>query len=248
MSTHTIVSGFSKLTRDERIQWLARQTKDAGELSNYVYLAAGWNLLVEIGITLGIDLDKPTRARKVGNEFEGLFGKPTRPQTAQAKVEKDQSVLYGRSHEFLLPDIHREKGMHCIDCHGPDEVKADASKHPPQHDAVKVRCETCHGTNSRAPTGLELRAEDPRAEELIKKNQLNPDSFPLASICSIITSFISLQAWTKASLMTLSARSATACASVLITARPSSCNFCLSIVKTLFPGIRVGLAGRPFRY
>lgn len=32
MSTHTIVSGFSKLTRDERIQWLARQTKDAGEL------------------------------------------------------------------------------------------------------------------------------------------------------------------------------------------------------------------------
>ena len=45
--------------------------QDAGELSNYVYLAAGWNLLVEIGITLGIDLDKPTRARKVGNEFEG---------------------------------------------------------------------------------------------------------------------------------------------------------------------------------
>ena len=111
----------------------------------------------------------------VGNEFEGLFGKPARPQTAQAKVEKDQSVLYGRSHEFLLPDIHREKGMHCIDCHGPDEVKADASRHPTQHDAVKIRCETCHGTNSRAPTGLELRAEDPRAEELIKKNQLNPN-------------------------------------------------------------------------
>ena len=111
----------------------------------------------------------------VGNEFEGLFGKAARPQMAQAKINKDESVLYGRSHEFLLPDIHREKGMHCIDCHGPDEVKADASKHPTQHDAVKIRCETCHGTNTKAPTGIELRAEDPRAEELIKKNQLNPN-------------------------------------------------------------------------
>lgn len=35
----------------------------------YVELAAGWNLLVETGIKLGIDLDKPERARKVGNEY-----------------------------------------------------------------------------------------------------------------------------------------------------------------------------------
>ncbi|MFT5328835.1 MAG: glucosamine--fructose-6-phosphate aminotransferase (isomerizing), partial [Planctomycetaceae bacterium] len=28
-----------------------------------------WNVLVEVGIALGIDLDKPERARKVGNEF-----------------------------------------------------------------------------------------------------------------------------------------------------------------------------------
>jgi glucosamine--fructose-6-phosphate aminotransferase (isomerizing) len=44
---------------------------DAGELSPYVYLCAGWNLLVEIGLASGIDLDKPTRARKVGNELIG---------------------------------------------------------------------------------------------------------------------------------------------------------------------------------
>jgi glucosamine--fructose-6-phosphate aminotransferase (isomerizing) len=34
-----------------------------------IELCAGWNLLVEIGLHLGIDLDKPERARKVGNEF-----------------------------------------------------------------------------------------------------------------------------------------------------------------------------------
>jgi glucosamine--fructose-6-phosphate aminotransferase (isomerizing) len=41
----------------------------AGELTPYVYLCAGWNVLVEIGMALGINLDKPERARKVGNEL-----------------------------------------------------------------------------------------------------------------------------------------------------------------------------------
>ncbi len=44
---------------------------DAGDLSGFVQLAAGWNLLVEAGMTLGINVDKPERARKVGNEFVG---------------------------------------------------------------------------------------------------------------------------------------------------------------------------------
>ncbi len=35
----------------------------------YLQLLACWNLLVEVGIALGIDLDKPTRARKIGNEY-----------------------------------------------------------------------------------------------------------------------------------------------------------------------------------
>lgn len=42
---------------------------DGGKMSAYVELAAGWNLLVDIGLDLGIDLDKPVRARKIGNEF-----------------------------------------------------------------------------------------------------------------------------------------------------------------------------------
>ena len=41
----------------------------AGEMTPYIYLCAGWNFLVEIGVQLNINLDKPQRARKVGNEF-----------------------------------------------------------------------------------------------------------------------------------------------------------------------------------
>ena len=42
---------------------------NAGHYQNYVELAAGWNILVETGIALGVQIDEPIRARKVGNEF-----------------------------------------------------------------------------------------------------------------------------------------------------------------------------------
>lgn len=47
------------------------QIPDAGDLSVFAQIAAGWNLLVETGLRLGVNLDKPVRARKVGNEFTG---------------------------------------------------------------------------------------------------------------------------------------------------------------------------------
>ncbi|QDU94770.1 glucosamine--fructose-6-phosphate aminotransferase [Lignipirellula cremea] len=47
------------------------QIPDLGDLSPFIQMAAGWNILVETGIQLGVDLDKPERARKVGNEYAG---------------------------------------------------------------------------------------------------------------------------------------------------------------------------------
>ena len=45
------------------------QIPSAGDLDEFVQMAAGWSILAEVGLSLGIDLDKPERARKVGNEF-----------------------------------------------------------------------------------------------------------------------------------------------------------------------------------
>lgn len=42
---------------------------DAGQYAEYIQLTAGWNILVETGVSLNINLDKPVRARKVGNEY-----------------------------------------------------------------------------------------------------------------------------------------------------------------------------------
>ncbi|HEX3007735.1 MAG TPA: hypothetical protein VHO90_08990 [Bacteroidales bacterium] len=46
---------------------------DGGIYRNYLELAMGWNMLTEIGIEMGINLDKPVHARKIGNEFASLI-------------------------------------------------------------------------------------------------------------------------------------------------------------------------------
>jgi len=56
---------------DENTIFPTIKVDDVGELQNYVYLAAGWNILIEVGVRLGVNLDKAERARKVGNEFVG---------------------------------------------------------------------------------------------------------------------------------------------------------------------------------
>jgi glucosamine--fructose-6-phosphate aminotransferase (isomerizing) len=56
---------------DEETIFPTIKVPDIGELSTYVYLAAGWNILVDTGVSLNINLDKPQRARKVGNEYLG---------------------------------------------------------------------------------------------------------------------------------------------------------------------------------
>ncbi|MFP4426553.1 MAG: SIS domain-containing protein [Spirochaetaceae bacterium] len=56
---------------DRETQFPTIRVAEAGVDAPYLQLLAGWNLLVEIGLATGIDLDKPERARKVGNEFQG---------------------------------------------------------------------------------------------------------------------------------------------------------------------------------
>ncbi len=61
----TIIAVASRDTRFPTIR-----IPESGYYQNYVELAAGWNILVETGIALGINLDKAERARKVGNEYK----------------------------------------------------------------------------------------------------------------------------------------------------------------------------------
>ena len=171
------------LTRDRAIQGVIKEKgEDISDRFTAKYAAnslnnkRGYPLVHRFTVAIpSVQCEHCHNNNGVGNEFEGLFGMPARPKPFRSQIESDDPVLYGRKHEFLLPDIHREKGMHCIDCHGIEEVKADANQYPTLYEAVQVRCETCHGSNSKGPEGYMLVAADPRAEELLTKNKLNPN-------------------------------------------------------------------------
>ncbi len=45
-----------------------------------------------------------------------------------------------------LPDIHAERGMHCIDCHTKHDVHGDGHLYSDTLNQIEIRCEDCHGT------------------------------------------------------------------------------------------------------
>ncbi len=110
----------------------------------------------------------------VGGEFEGLLAKPARPRSVPKSISDEKPVLYGKEHQFLVPDIHREKGMHCIDCHIGDEMKPEIEPEG-LRSAVQIRCTDCHGTSTKLPEGLLLIGSDSRTKKLLKKANLNPN-------------------------------------------------------------------------
>jgi len=110
----------------------------------------------------------------IGNEFEGLLRKPARPNPSSSKVDAEKPLLYGSEHEFLTPDIHRERGMHCIDCHGSADLKGAPSSST-LHSKVEIRCEDCHGTHSREPGEFMLIQVDPNSKKVLKTVNKNPN-------------------------------------------------------------------------
>ena len=55
---------------DRETMFPTLRVPSVSHFQEYVLLAAGWNLLVAAGLAAGVNLDKPVRARKVGNEVE----------------------------------------------------------------------------------------------------------------------------------------------------------------------------------
>ena len=63
--------------------------------------------------------------------------------TIRHKALPDKRVL-----EFIQSDIHHQKGMACIDCHGSYELMGDVNHPVHKEDAVNIQCSDCHTTGT----------------------------------------------------------------------------------------------------
>jgi len=180
-SCHMIYSndGIS-LSHDRAIQKVQSKIKKQNRFSrkfaeNSLNNPRGYPLLHKFTVAVpSVQCEHCHNNNGVGHEFEGLFAKPSRPMESPAQVNAEKSVLYGKDHEFLVPDIHREKGMHCIDCHIGDEMKPEIE--PDQlHSGVQIRCIDCHGTQDKLPEGFLLIESDPNTKKMLARTNLNPN-------------------------------------------------------------------------
>ena len=168
------------LSHDRAIQALQKKDKKQNRLerkfaSKSLSNRRGYPLLHKFTTAIpSVQCEHCHNNNGVGQEFEGLFAKPDRPRSTPKSINDEKPVLYGKEHEFLVPDIHREKGMHCIDCHIGDEMKPEIEPGG-LRSAVQIRCTDCHGTPSEKPEGVLLIESDSRTKQLLKKNNLNPN-------------------------------------------------------------------------
>ena len=84
----------------------------------------------------------------------------------------DNTLSDGRFLLNLLPDIHHEKGMGCIDCHTAQDTMGDGSVFGFMKDQIEIRCEDCHGSYSKLPSTVVAKKGDPLIEVLMRVNPL----------------------------------------------------------------------------
>jgi len=65
-------------------------------------------------------------------------------------------------------DVHFEIGFDCIDCHTQFDIMGDGNLYSKQHQAVEVRCETCHGDSNSLPVAEKVT--DPK-DRVIRLSQ-----------------------------------------------------------------------------
>ena len=180
-SCHMIYSNDGvSLSHDRAIQKVQSKNKKQNRFTrkfaeNSLNNPRGYPLLHKFTVAVpSVQCEHCHNNNGVGQEFEGLFAKPSRPMETPIQINAEKPVLYGKDHEFLVPDIHREKGMHCIDCHIGEEIKPEIEPDQLQS-GVQIRCIDCHGTQEKTPEEYLLIESDLNAKKLLARNDLNPN-------------------------------------------------------------------------
>ena len=98
-------------------------------------------------IDLNISNDKckscHSRSGRISMNYEGWHETELKPESIKGK-EGYLVLPDNRVFRKMPDDIHHEKGMLCIDCHGSYELMGDGKQHFHKENAVYIQCSDCH--------------------------------------------------------------------------------------------------------
>ncbi len=96
----------------------------------------------------------------IGLNFRGLAqtvpGMPAGPDVPGTTATRLHGTFHVSDPATTPPDVHHERGMHCVDCHTVRDVMGDGNSYGKMEHAVEIECESCHGAFDAAAT---LRTE-----------------------------------------------------------------------------------------
>ncbi len=104
-----------------------------------------------------------SRSGRIATNYEGwheLRDPPTSAELASAAGPSQFRQLDdGRFFTRIVPDIHQERGLACIDCHSASEVMGTGAVVAHKSDQVHLRCEDCHADQLASRPASSLDAE-----------------------------------------------------------------------------------------
>jgi len=112
----------------------------------------------------------------VGADYEGLFEHDySRTYRSPIKEGVPAAMIYGLDHHRLAKDIHAERGLWCIDCHGRKDVMGNGEAYSYEMEVPKRVCPDCHGGYDKRESGVFLLISKNNGKEH-RIPQFSPDS------------------------------------------------------------------------
>lgn len=111
------------------------------------------------------------RSARTGMNYQGEM-ESTQYGTPYESGNLSSNIVEDRFYWKLLPDIHHEKGLACIDCHTSQDTMGDGKLHVFMKDQIEIRCEDCHGNFSTTPAIIVVTENNLLVQSLIKANNL----------------------------------------------------------------------------
>ena len=105
---------------------------------------------------------------------EELLTVESQKEDNKSDEEEKLSLFTGKGN--VQVDVHTARGLDCIDCHTQRDIMGDGNLYSKQHQAVEIRCETCHGNDNTYPMISKVTELDDAVIRLSKHYKGKPNS------------------------------------------------------------------------
>jgi ActR/RegA family two-component response regulator len=112
-----------------------------------------------------------SRSGRISTSYEGWHevheppaaaSDPSRPSPSRFRVLEDERVF-----ERVMPDVHQQRGLDCIDCHTSNEAMGDGVAHARKSQQLRVACLDCHVAPGTALPTVAASRVDPESRRIL---------------------------------------------------------------------------------